>query len=139
MDSADPIACGLPHRAPFIFVDKVRALEVGRSAICEKFFAADTPFFAGHFPGQPLVPGVILTEGMAQTAGLAAGCPGTSFRLSAIKQMKFLKPVWPDSLVIFHAEQDKEMGSLRQFATKATFLDVTVAEGVIVLAEVEAI
>ena len=86
---ADPVALGLPHRAPFIFVDEVCALTPGESALCRKTFAADEPFFRGHFPGDPLVPGVLLAEALAQTAGLAAGHAGRGFRLTAIKGMKF--------------------------------------------------
>src|SRR2546425_292294 len=107
MDSSDPIACGLPHRAPFVFVDKVHALEPGCSATCTKVFVASEPFFKGHFPGHPLVPGVILAEALAQTAGIAAGRPvsGKTYRLSAIKLMKFLRPVPPETEVTFRAEK----------------------------------
>ena len=91
MYSNDPIECGLPHRDPFVFIEKVSALVPGSFAECTKFFAASEPFFRGHFPGNPLIPGVILTERSAQTAGIAAGCndAAKSYRLSAIKLMKF--------------------------------------------------
>lgn len=137
MHSSDPIACGLPHREPFIFVEEVRALEPGRSAVCTKVFAASEPFFRGHFPGHPLVPGVILTEAMAQTAGIAAGKPetGRSYRLSAIKLMKFLKPVLPEVEVIFKAEKTGQAGALLQFQALAQAGGDVVAEGVIVLSE----
>ncbi len=135
MGSLDPIAYGLPHRAPFIFVDEVREIQPGVAATCVKFFSADEPFFAGHFPGQPLVPGVILAEAMAQTAGIAAGQKGRSFRLSAIKQMKFLHPVLPESSVIFTAEKMAESGTLQQFRASASVEERLVAEGVLVLAE----
>jgi 3-hydroxyacyl-[acyl-carrier-protein] dehydratase len=82
---ADPVALGLPHREPFIFVDEVREILPGESAICAKTFPPEEPFFRGHFPGDPLVPGVILTEALAQTAGIAAGQPGRGFRLAAIR------------------------------------------------------
>ena len=63
---------GLPHRPPFVFVRKLIACESGLSAECETEFASDDPMFAGHFLVDPLVPGVILTEALAQTAGIAA-------------------------------------------------------------------
>ena len=66
MNPADPVALGLPHRAPFVFVDEVRVLVPGESAECAKTFPPAEPFFAGHFPGDPLVPGVLLTEALAQ-------------------------------------------------------------------------
>lgn len=136
MIESDPIAYGLPHRAPFVFVDEVREICPGQSALCVKRFAACEPFFAGHFPGDPLVPGVILTEALAQTAGIACGEVGKSFRLSAIKLMKFLRPVRPDSQVLLKAEKTGGMGVLVQFQVSATVDGETAAEGVVILNEV---
>jgi len=133
MDPLDPIECGLPHRDPFIFIDQVIALEPGHSAVCTKLFAASEPFFRGHFPGNPLVPGVILTEAAAQTAGIAAGEPGKVYHLSAIRQMKFLRPVPPGTLVEFTATGSGGMGGLLQFAVSARVDGELVAEGVIIL------
>ena len=65
MSPSDPVALGLPHREPFIFVDEVLALIPGESAEARKVFPLEEPFFRGHFPGDPLVPGVILTEALA--------------------------------------------------------------------------
>jgi 3-hydroxyacyl-[acyl-carrier-protein] dehydratase len=137
MHSSDPIACGLPHREPFVFVDKVRALDPGRAATCVKYFAATEPFFRGHFPGNPLVPSVLLAEALAQTAGIAAGARGAakSYRLSAIKLMKFLRPVPPETTVTLHAEKLGEVAGLLQFQVTAQMNGETVAEGVIVLSE----
>src|SRR5215207_199968 len=98
-----PIELGLPHREPFIFIDRVVSYEPGESAEAVKLFTADTPFFAGHFPGAPLVPGVILAEALAQTAGLAAGHKGKSFRLAALKSMKFPGPAGPGEVIQLHA------------------------------------
>ena len=66
------IDLGLPHRPPFVFVRELIACKPGVSAECATTFAGDDAIFAGHFPGNPLVPGVILTEAFAQTAGIAA-------------------------------------------------------------------
>jgi len=136
MQPLDPIRCGLPHREPFVFIDTVVALEPGQSAVCTKHFAASEPFFRGHFPGNPLVPGVILTEAAAQTAGIAAGEPGRIYHLSAIRQMKFIRPVGPDTLVEFTASKTGGMGGLLQFQVTASVAGELVAEGVIVLNEV---
>jgi 3-hydroxyacyl-[acyl-carrier-protein] dehydratase len=133
MEPLDPVRCGLPHREPFVFIDAVVALEPGHSAVCTRLFAATEPFFRGHFPGQPLVPGVILTEAAAQTAGIAAGQPGRVYHLSAIRQMKFLKPVPPDSIVEFSAVKTGGMSGLLQFQVTARIAGELVAEGVIVL------
>ena len=132
----DPIALGLPHREPFIFVDQVSAHVPGESAEAVKVFPAQTPFFAGHFPGAPLVPGVILVEALAQTAGLAAGQQGKNFRLAAIKTMKFPGPVGPDEEVQLQARKIATVGNLWQFDVRATAGERVVAEGVVVLSEI---
>src|SRR6266850_2798102 len=71
---------GLPHRPPFVFVREVINCEPGRSVEARTVFDVDDPMFAGHFPGNPIVPGVILTEALAQAAGIAAasGYPETA-------------------------------------------------------------
>jgi len=133
MEPLDPIECGLPHREPFVFIDQVVTLEPGRLAVCTKHFTGAEPFFRGHFPGNPLVPGVILTEAAAQTAGIAAGEPGKVYHLSAIRQMKFLRPVLPGSVVEFTAAGSGAMGALLQFAVTARVEGELVAEGVVIL------
>jgi 3-hydroxyacyl-[acyl-carrier-protein] dehydratase len=134
----DPIAHGLPHREPFIFIDAVVEINPGYKTKCAKMFKPDEPFFRGHFPGDPIVPGVILTEALAQTAGIAAGCGGStkSYRLSAIKLMKFLKPVRPLDEISLQAEKHGEVGGLLQFSVMATVAGETVAEGTVVLSEI---
>ena len=94
--------------------------------------------FAGHFPGNPLVPGVILTEALAQTAGIAAasGYPENTkplFLLSAIRGMKFLRPVRPGENIILRAAKLAQVDDLMQFEVEATVNDTQVAEGQLVL------
>ena len=101
-------------------------------------FAADDPIFAGHFPDNPLVPGVILTEALAQTAGIAAasGYPETSqplFLLSAIRSMKFLRAVRPGEQIALRAERVAQVGDLLQFKVDASVSGGLVAEGQLVL------
>jgi 3-hydroxyacyl-[acyl-carrier-protein] dehydratase len=133
MHPLDPTAFGLPHRDPFIFIDTVLSVQPGQSAVCTKHFATSEPFFRGHFPGNPLVPGVILTEAAAQTAGIAAGQPGKTYYLSAIRQMKFLRPVPPDTTVEFTATKTAEVSGLLQFQVTAHVNNTPVAEGTIIL------
>ena len=133
--SRDPIALGLPHRAPFVFVDEVTELVPGERAVGRKMFAAEEPFFRGHFPGDPLVPGVILTEALAQVAGIAAGQAGKSFRLTAIKAMKFFAAVRPDEVVTLQARKLGVVGGLWQFEVCAKVREAIVAEGAVVLCE----
>jgi 3-hydroxyacyl-[acyl-carrier-protein] dehydratase len=136
VSAGDPIALGLPHREPFLFVERIVAHEPGESAEGVKVFAPETPFFAGHFPGEPIVPGVILAEALAQVAGLAAGQPGRSFRLSALKAMKFPGAARPGEEVRLLARKSAAMGGLWQFECRATVGERVVAEGVVVLNEV---
>ncbi len=136
MSERDPVALGLPHREPFIFVDAVIEVQPGETAVCRKTFSADEPLFRGHFPGNPLVPGVILTEALAQTAGIAAGQPGRGFRLSAIRAMKFTAPVRPGEKITLHARKIATVGGLWQFEVAARVAGTDVAAGMIVLAEV---
>lgn len=131
----DPIALGLPHREPFLFIDEVIVLAPGESAVCRKMFAPEEPFFRGHFPGDPLVPGVLLAEALAQTAGLAAGQPGRAFRLSAIKAMKFPAAARPGEIIELHARKVAEVGRLWQFEVAARVGARTVASGTVVLSE----
>lgn len=133
----DPIAYGLPHRDPFIFIDSVEKLEPGVYAESTKSFRGDEPFFTGHFPGNAIVPGVLLTEGMAQTAGIAVGRPDQVFLLTAIRSMKFLRVVRPRENIRFEAKKLGEAGSLVQCAVSTHVGDVLVAEGEVTLTRTE--
>lgn len=130
---------GLPHRPPFVFVHELVATDPGTSADCTTTFSPNDPVFAGHFPGNPLVPGVLLTEALAQTAGIAAasGYPENErplFLLSAIRSMKFHRAALPGETIHLRAEKLAQVGDLLQFAVKATVEGAPVAEGQLVLA-----
>src|ERR1700755_2936204 len=114
----DPIQLGLPHRPPFIFIDEVTAVDSGRSANATKCFSSQEPFLEGHFPGNAIVPGVLLAEALAQTAGIAIGGPGKMFLLTAIRAMKFLRPVRPEEPIDLFAECLGEMNGLAQCAVR---------------------
>lgn len=130
----DPTVHGLPHREPFLFVDCVRHKIPGNEATGEKTFAECDPMFAGHFPGNPIVPGVILTEALAQMAGIA-GSSEKGFLLSAIRSMKFPSPAKPGEKIILHACKTGSLGALVQFSVSADVGGRIVAEGQIVLNE----
>jgi 3-hydroxyacyl-[acyl-carrier-protein] dehydratase len=135
----NPIDCGLPHREPFLFLDEVVEIVPGDSARGIKTFGPDEPFFRGHFPGNPIVPGVLLIEALAQIAGIAASRPGSALRLAAVKTMKFPRPVRPAQQVEVAARKLGEAGDLVQLAVIATVSGTPVAEGVVVLAEETAV
>lgn len=129
---------GLPHRPPFVFVREVVATDPGKSVEALALFEADDPMFAGHFPGNPIVPGVIITEALAQAAGIAAasGYPETKrpiFLLSAIRTMKFLHSVRPGEELALRAEKIGATETLFQFKVEARVNKTVVADGQLVL------
>ena len=133
---------GLPHRPPLLFVREIIRCDPGIAAECRTTFAPNDPMFAGHFPGNPLVPGVILTEALAQTAGIAAGSasPKTSrprFLLSAIRQMKFFQAVRPGEQIVLRATKLGEVDDLLQFGVEAIVDGKQVAAGQLVLSAIQ--
>jgi 3-hydroxyacyl-[acyl-carrier-protein] dehydratase len=133
---SDPQSFGLPHREPFIFVDKVLSTAAGE-AQCLKVFSSGDPMFRGHFPGNPIVPAVILTEALAQTAGIAGswGSKRRHFLLSAIRSMKFPAAARPEEPVILSATKAGEFSGLWIFDVRADVETRVVAAGQIVLNE----
>ena len=134
---ADHLA-GLPHRPPFVFVRKLVSCREGESAECETSFEPADPMFAGHFPGNPLVPGVILTEALAQTAGIAAASGHAEgarplFLLSAIRAMKFFRAVRPGERIVLRAQKLAQVHDLLQFKVEAIVEESAVAQGELVL------
>lgn len=93
----------IPHRAPFLWVDRVIEIVPGQSCHAATDIDPAAPFFAGHFPGDPILPGVFLIEAAAQTAGVmlgsGSGVTATTHRLAAVTQFKFLKPVLPGATI----------------------------------------
>lgn len=107
----DDILKLLPHRYPFLLVDKVTAIRGDESCIGIKNVTANEPFFQGHFPNRPVMPGVLLIEAMAQTAGaicaLARGptAPPISVFFLTVDKAKFRRPVVPGDIVEFHMQK----------------------------------
>jgi len=129
---------GLPHRPPFVFVRKLIACEPGTSAECETQFSSDDPMFAGHFPDDPLVSGVMLTDDLAQTAGIVAASayPENSrprFLLSAIRKMKFFRAARPNERIVLRARKIAAVDELLQFEVEALIDGKQVAAGQLVL------
>lgn len=120
----------LPHRYPFLLVDKVVSLEmgtdpssrVGNKIVALKNVTINEPFFNGHFPNLPIMPGVLQIEAMAQAACLAfqrKGDPPMDYFIAAIRDAKFRKPVVPGDALMLHAEIVKDRGSILVVKTEA--------------------
>jgi 3-hydroxymyristoyl/3-hydroxydecanoyl-(acyl carrier protein) dehydratase len=137
----------LPHRPPFLFVDRVTKLESGKSIVAERMLRADEPQFAGHFPGRPIMPGVLVAEALAQTSGLliglseklAASAPPVrpkAFFL-ATTNLKFTYPAAPGDVLVLRATSDRNFGALFRFNVEAAVGRNLIASGSLTLALVE--
>jgi 3-hydroxyacyl-[acyl-carrier-protein] dehydratase len=116
----------IPHRPPFLWIDRVEELEPGVRCVAVKFVDPANPIFAGHFPAKPILPGVFLIEAMAQTAGvmLSSAAPRNTEKrpadkspegvalLAAVNRFKFLKPVLPGQELRIEAKKLTEVGKL---------------------------
>ena len=99
----------IPHRDPFLFVDTCEIIIPGEHGKSQKLFSANEYFFKGHFPDNPIVPGVIIIEAMAQTAGIVVSYKLKEFNeksvlFMSVNKAKFRKPVHPDEKVSFEVK-----------------------------------
>ncbi|MGQ9676367.1 MAG: 3-hydroxyacyl-ACP dehydratase FabZ [Chloroflexota bacterium] len=129
----------LPHRYPFLLVDRIlEVAEDGTSAVGIKNVSVNEPFFQGHFPDLPIMPGVLIVEALAQTAG-AAFLRGEQFRnklavLAGIENFRFRRPVVPGDILRMEVSLIKMRGPVGRVAAKATVDGAVAAEGEIVFA-----
>lgn len=125
----------LPHRYPFLLVDRIIEVDGDRSAIGIKNVTINEPHFQGHFPSAPVMPGVLIIEAMAQTAGAicihsTAGndaAPNLVYFLT-IDNAKFRKPVVPGDRLEIHVVKQKQRGNIWRFACEAKVEGAKVAE-----------
>jgi 3-hydroxyacyl-[acyl-carrier-protein] dehydratase len=123
----------LPHRYPFLMVDRVIDIRGDESGIGIKNVTINEPQFQGHFPGNPVFPGVLMIEGMAQTAGvlciraLSAITPKSVFFLT-IDKAKFRKPVRPGDTIEYHMRKINQRKTMWWFRGEAKVAGQTVAE-----------
>lgn len=124
MMSIDEIRATLPHRYPFLLVDRIRELELGRRIVGIKNVTINEPFFQGHFPDRPIMPGVLILEAMAQVGGvLAMKSVPTEGRpvvyLTGVDGAKFRKPVVPGDQLRFEIEVLKKRPPFWKMQAKA--------------------
>ncbi len=123
----------LPHRYPFLLVDKVIAFEPGKSITAVKNVTYNEPFFQGHFPKKAIFPGVLIVEAMAQTTGLMAFAtqdgapPGSLFYLVAVDKARFKQPVVPGDQLELSVEYVKAVRGVWKFSARATVDEKVVA------------
>jgi 3-hydroxyacyl-[acyl-carrier-protein] dehydratase len=143
--SKEDILAILPHRPPFLFVDRVIKLIPDKMIITERLLLPDEPHFAGHFPGKPIMPGVLITDGLAQTSGLLWGfskkvktvteeqtSPEIFFLAAAT--MKYTHPAQPGDTLRMTATKDTTFGAFHSYTVEASAGRNLVAKGSLTLA-----
>ncbi len=115
----------LPHRYPFLLVDRIVEINGDQSAVGIKNVTINEPFFPGHFPQRPIMPGVLIVEALAQTAGamvlhhLGDAVSGSLVYFMTIEKARFRKPVEPGHVLRLHVEQLQQRRNISKFAGRA--------------------
>jgi 3-hydroxyacyl-[acyl-carrier-protein] dehydratase len=123
----------LPHRYPFLMIDRVTDIDGDSFGIGVKNVTINEPQFQGHFPAEPVMPGVLLIEGMAQTAGVLCVMAQKLDRpnlvyFMTIDKAKFRKPVVPGDVVSYHMTKERQRGNIWRFHGEAIVGDQIVAQ-----------
>jgi 3-hydroxyacyl-[acyl-carrier-protein] dehydratase len=125
----------LPHRYPFLLVDRVIEMERGKSLRALKNVTMNEPFFIGHFPHRPVMPGVMILEALAQAAAILAfdnidvrPDDKTVFYFAGIDRARFKRPVEPGDQLMLHVTLDRIKSGIVKFTTDARVGDSVVAE-----------
>lgn len=113
----------IPHRQPFLLIDTIEELEEGVRAVGKKCVTYNEPFFAGHFPGNPVMPGVLIIEALAQVGAVAILCKpenrGKTAYFASINNAKFKKMVVPGDVLMLETEIVKQKGPMGVGMAKA--------------------
>ncbi len=146
LESADinKIMTALPHRYPFLMIDRIRDIDGDDSCIGVKNVTINEPHFQGHFPGHPVMPGVLLIEGMAQTAAALCSIAQGGFDgpklvyFMSVDNAKFRKPVIPGDTVEYHVRKVRRRARAWKFACEAIVDGTKVAEAEVTAMMVDA-
>ena len=139
----DAILNCLPHRYPFLMIDRIIEIDSDNSAIGIKNVSVNEPIFQGHFPGNPVFPGVLIIEGMAQTAGaIAIAADKTAGRhivyMVTVDKCKFRKPARPGDVIEYHIKKIRRRSAMGWYEARAMVGSTLIAEaevGAMVMAE----
>lgn len=132
----------LPHRYPFLLVDRVLELEVGESIVAIKNVTVNEPFFNGHFPDHPVMPGVLIVEAMAQAAGILGfktmdkkPQDGSIYYFVGADDLRFKRPVVPGDQLRLEARKISERRGIWKFDVRATVDGDVVSSATILCAD----
>ncbi|WP_092787491.1 3-hydroxyacyl-ACP dehydratase FabZ [Rhodospira trueperi] len=131
---ADRILDMIPHRYPFLMVDKLINVHLGESAVGVKNVTNNEPHFQGHFPNKAVMPGVLVIEAMAQTAAvlvvatLGEAAEGKLVYFMSVDSARFRKPVVPGDRLLLEVTKQRNRGSVWKFAGRALVDDTVVAD-----------
>ena len=138
------VAALLPHRYPFLLVDRVVEMEAGKRILALKNVTINEPFFAGHFPGYPLMPGVLLCEAVVQAGGILVRSSGADAErqpkyalLTGLDKVRFRHQVTPGDQLRLEAETIRQRGRFWRMRGTASVADQLAAELEFSLTEVE--
>jgi|TARA_B110000238_G_C15884903_1_gene335100 3-hydroxyacyl-[acyl-carrier-protein] dehydratase len=125
----------LPHRYPFVLVDKVTSMELGKEITAVKNVTINEPFFPGHFPYHPVMPGVLIVEALAQAAALLSfktmdtkPTEDSVYYFAGIDNARFKKPVNPGDQIILYVKIDRILKGIWKYSGTATVDGEVVAE-----------
>ena len=136
----------LPHRYPFVLIDRVLSMEVGKEIVAVKNVSVNEPYFPGHFPYHPVMPGVLIVEAMAQAAAILSfktmGAKPTDdavYYFAGIDNARFKKPVSPGDQIILKVSIDRILRGIWKYKGVALVDDAVVAEAemMCILKEIE--
>jgi 3-hydroxyacyl-[acyl-carrier-protein] dehydratase len=133
----DQVRAVLPHRWPMLLLDRVGKVEPGVKGTATKNVTGTELWFQGHFPNEAVLPGVVITEALAQLAGVVFALAGASeiSYLAGIKSMRFRRPVVPGDQLTLTAERAGGGGGFAEFRVSARVAGQVAAEGILTIAD----